>query len=254
MRHADQGNRRRVGSAPPLAKSCHPDADSHADFYDRAKSDTVGIVHPAGLASADFRISDVVCESESGKKPLSEGTRETTTRSSLEVSKAFTREENEGPEIPELPPVISVLDAGSKNYITATGAERLRSELEQLVTQRPKLMGKAADDAGARSQIAKLDQRVLQLEQSLQSIEIVARPASDFGLVRFGATVLVRDSTGEETSYRIVGVDEADPEGGSVSWISPIARALLNRRQGDRVPFKFPSGQETLEIIEVRYE
>jgi transcription elongation factor GreB len=71
--------------------------------------------------------------------------------------------------------------------------------------------------------------------------------------VSFGATVTVRRKDGE-ISYRIVGVDEADPDRGWVSWPSPIARALLQARLGERVSFKFPSGEETLEILEISYE
>ncbi len=63
----------------------------------------------------------------------------------------------------------------------------------------------------------------------------------------------VRDSTGEESTYRIVGVDETDFDRGWVSWQSPIARALLNARRGERVPFSFPSGEEELEIVAVSY-
>jgi transcription elongation factor GreB len=66
--------------------------------------------------------------------------------------------------------------------------------------------------------------------------------------------VTVRESDGSETSYRIVGVDETNADENRVSWMSPIAKALLNRKQGERIRFKFPSGEETLEIIEISYE
>jgi transcription elongation factor GreB len=73
-------------------------------------------------------------------------------------------------------------------------------------------------------------------------------------VVRFGAHVTVRESDGSETSYRIVGVDETDMDRNWVSWMSPIAKALLNRKRDERIRFKFPSGEETLEIIEINYE
>jgi transcription elongation factor GreB len=73
-------------------------------------------------------------------------------------------------------------------------------------------------------------------------------------VVRFGACVTVRESDGGEASYRIVGVDESDADKNWVSWMSPIAKALLNRKRGEQVRFKFPSGEETLEIIEISYE
>jgi len=66
--------------------------------------------------------------------------------------------------------------------------------------------------------------------------------------------VTVRESNGSETRYRIVGVDETDLDNNWVSWMSPIAKALLNRKPGERIHFKFPSGEETLEIKEISYE
>jgi transcription elongation factor GreB len=170
------------------------------------------------------------------------------------MSKAFTRDENEGPEIPDLPPLTSVLAPGAKNYITPAGAQRLRDELQRLVEgTRPQLFD-ARDDPDAKRQLARLDQRIRQLEESLQSAEIVGPPDSSENVVRFGASVTVRESNGEETTYRIVGLDETDAENNWVSWMSPIAKALLNRKKGERIPFKFPSGQETLEIKGIRYE
>ncbi len=77
-------------------------------------------------------------------------------------------------------------------------------------------------------------------------------PADD--RVRFGATVTVRDNAGEEMCYRIVGVDEADIDRDWVSWLSPIARALLNARRGERVRFKFPAGEKELEIVAITYD
>ncbi len=79
-------------------------------------------------------------------------------------------------------------------------------------------------------------------------------PSGDADVVRFGATVTVRRSDGSEDTYRIVGVDEIDLERSWVSWQSPIAKALLNARRGERVRFKFPSGEEELEIAGVSYE
>jgi len=92
------------------------------------------------------------------------------------------------------------------------------------------------------------------LEESLQSAEIIVPSAGPADIVRFGATVTVRESDGNEETYRIVGVDEADVDRGWVSWMSPIAKALLNRQRGEQIRFKFPSGEETLEILEIRYE
>jgi transcription elongation factor GreB len=170
------------------------------------------------------------------------------------MSKAFTRDENEGPEIPDVPPTASLIGPGEKNYITAQGAQKLRDELQRLLeVTRPEL-AEARDDPDAKRQLARLDQRIMQLEESLQSAEIVVPPSGALDIVRFGACVTVRESDGSETSYRIVGVDETNADENRVSWMSPIAKALLNRKQGERIRFKFPSGEETLEIIEISYE
>lgn len=171
------------------------------------------------------------------------------------MSKAFTREENDGPDIPELPPLVSALPEGARNYITADGAQRLRDELEKLVNEkRPALAAAGVDDPDAKRQLAGIDQRIYQIEQSLQSAEIVSHAEGSADVVRFGASVTVRESGGEETTYRIVGVDETDLEQNWVSWLSPIAKALLNARRGQQVQFKFPSGEEQLEIVSIFYE
>jgi transcription elongation factor GreB len=169
------------------------------------------------------------------------------------MSKAFTREDDNAPELPDLPPLTSALAPGAKNYITPAGAENLRAELQRLVeVARPEL-AEASDDPDAKRQLARLDQRIMQLEESLQSAEVVqSSGAAD--VVRFGATVTVRETDGTETSYRIVGVDETDMDRNWVSWMSPIAKALLNGKRGEQIRFKFPSGEETLEIVDIRYE
>jgi transcription elongation factor GreB len=170
------------------------------------------------------------------------------------MSKAFTREETDGPDVPDLPPLSSALSPGAKNYITTAGAQKLRDELQRAVEITRPSLASSSDDPDAKRQLAKLDQRIAQLEESLQSAEIVAPPDGPTEIVRFGATVTVRESDGSEATYRIVGVDEIDIDRGWVSWLSPIAKALLNSRRGQRVRFKVPSGEETLEIVDIRYE
>jgi transcription elongation factor GreB len=170
------------------------------------------------------------------------------------MSKAFTREENEGPDIPDLPPLTPVLAPGARNYITAAGAQKLRDELQRSVEIMRPSLASSPGDPDAKRQLARLDQRIRQLEESLQSAEVVTTTNGPADIVRFGATVTVRESDGNETSYRIVGVDEMDVDRGWVSWLSPIAKALLNGKRGERIRFKFPSGEETLEIRDIRYE
>jgi len=166
------------------------------------------------------------------------------------MSKAFTREDDADDE-PVLPAPVSLLPAGTKNLVTPAGAERLRAELARLGDERPPLFAKAAADREVKRELAQLDQRIRQLQASLAQAEIVPPPQAGATTVQFGSTVTVRDSRGEESVYRIVGVDEADFARNEVSWQSPIAKALLNAKLGQRVPFKFPKGATELEIIRI---
>ena len=168
------------------------------------------------------------------------------------MSRAFVRESDDRPEQP-LVRQPSALPEGAKNYFTPEGAARLRRDLQRLVEEeRPKLS--ALDNPEAKTKLLALEQQISLLEQSLQSAEIVPPPVGESDVVRFGATVTVRRADGEEDQYRIVGVDEIDLDRSWVSWLSPIAKALLNGHTGERVRFKFPSGEEDLEIVKVEYE
>ncbi|MDQ3120056.1 MAG: GreA/GreB family elongation factor [Verrucomicrobiota bacterium] len=170
------------------------------------------------------------------------------------MSRAFVRESDDRPEPPIARPG-SALPPGAKNYFTPGGANRLREDLRRLVEkERPALLARSPDPE-AKRRLLILDQHIQQLEESLLSAEVVTPPAASArGVVRFGATVTVRHSDGEEDVYRIVGVDEIDLERSWVSWASPIAKALLNANLGERVRFKFPSGEEELEILKIEYE
>jgi transcription elongation factor GreB len=170
------------------------------------------------------------------------------------VSKAFTREENQGPDLPEPLPTSSVLPPGAKNYITRAGADRLREELERLAQRdRPRLAAER-NDPEAKRQLARIDQRIFQIEQSLETAEVVSDRRGPAETVTFGATVRLREEDGQEVIYRIVGVDEVDVEQGWISWFSPIARALMNAKSGQHVSFKSPAGEQDLEILAVHYE
>lgn len=169
------------------------------------------------------------------------------------MSKAFTREDDlPEPSIPRRLP--TALPPGAKNYLTPDGARRMRAELAQLIeTERP-CVSALPDPGIVKEQLRALDERIDHLTQSLGSAIIVDPPAGPENRVRFGATVTVRERNGEESRYRIVGVDEADADRGWVSWLSPIARALVNSQLGQRVTLKLPSGGEELEIVAVHYE
>ncbi len=170
------------------------------------------------------------------------------------MSKAFTRDENEGPDAEELAPLASPLPPGATNYITRAGADRLRDELAHLVeTERPKLAG-AAKGTESKQRLSILNNRIFQLEESLSSAQVISHDPGPAPRVTFGAMVTVRDEPGERSTYRIIGVDETDIERGWVSWVSPIARALMNSKAGQTVRFKSPSGEQRLEIVAIDYE
>jgi transcription elongation factor GreB len=165
------------------------------------------------------------------------------------MSRAFVRE-SDVPQLPELPPLASPLPPGARNFLTTAGAARLRTELADLLdTARPRLAAAAPDDLDAKRELQLLHQRIRYLQASLRTAEIVAPPPPDAATVRFGAAVVVREPDATETVYRIVGVDEVDPSRGDISWLSPLARALLNARIGDRVTLSTPRGPRVLELL-----
>ena len=180
------------------------------------------------------------------------------------MSKAFTREQ-EGPEEDEPEPE-AVQPAGVKNYITPAGYARMKAELKQLLdVERPEVVGIVhwAASNGDRSEngdyiygkkrLREIDRRIRFLIKRMEIAEVVDTAGQERDQVFFGATVTVCDSTGAERSVSIVGMDEVDPARGRVSWVSPIARALLKARAGDTVTLRTPSGVEELDVVEIRY-
>jgi transcription elongation factor GreB len=180
------------------------------------------------------------------------------------MNKAFVKEsdgDDEELETPELP-------TGTRNYITPAGHKRLKDELLHLIdVERPEVVrtvswaasngdrSENGDYINGKKRLREIDRRIRFLTKRLDSAEVVdpaAREATD--QVFFGATVRYVTGEGRENRIRIVGIDEVDPGRGQVSWISPIARALIKAREGDSVTLKTPVGVETLEILEVRYE
>lgn len=179
------------------------------------------------------------------------------------MSKAFVRESEDDAQ--EAPETSASVPAG-KNYISRAGYARLRAELKQLVEcERPQVVSTVAWAAsnGDRSEngdyiygkrrLREIDRRVRFLIKRLEAAEVVDSAGRETEQVFFGATVTVRSAAGGERSVTIVGTDEVDPAKGRVSWISPIAKALLKARVGDVVPLRSPSGVEELEILEVQY-
>ena len=181
------------------------------------------------------------------------------------MSKAFTRE-TQGDEDEEeggLPP----LPAGSKNYITPQGFERLKSELLSLIDdERPKVVdivhwaasngdrSENGDYIYGKKRLREIDRRIRFLTKRMESAS-VTDPSVHFGSdqVFFGATVTYEDAQGQERTVTILGIDEADSLKGQVSWVSPIARALLKSRVGDVVKLQTPGGTQDIEVMQVSY-
>ena len=182
------------------------------------------------------------------------------------MSKAFTREtdtEDDDDGDAGLP----ALPAGAKNYITVQGYRRLRAELLQLIDQeRPKVVeivswaasngdrSENGDYIYGKKRLREIDRRIRFLTKRLDIAE-VTDPSVHHGSdqIFFGATVTYASARGGERTVTIKGIDEADSLAGEVSWISPIARALLKAREGDEVKLATPGGLETIEVLEVRY-
>ncbi len=183
------------------------------------------------------------------------------------MSKAFTKEsdaqadDDEGPALPPIP-------AGSRNYMTPVGYARLRDELLDLIdNERPKIVevvhwaasngdrSENGDYLYGKKRLREIDRRIRFLTKRLEIAEVVdplVHAGSD--QVFFGATVTCVDEEGVTSTITIMGIDEADSSRGQVSWVSPVARALLKSRVGDEVPLPTPGGVRSLEVLEVRYE
>ena len=180
------------------------------------------------------------------------------------MSKAFTKEadsdDDEDVGLPALP-------SGTRNYMTPEGYARLRAEfMELLDVERPKIVeivswaakngdrSENGDYLYGKKRLREIDRRLRFLTKRLDIAE-VADPSLHHGSdqIFFGATVTYANARGEERTITIKGIDESDSLKGEVSWISPIARALLKAREGDEVQLMTPGGLEKLEVIEVRY-
>ena len=177
------------------------------------------------------------------------------------MSKAFTKETDSDGDDDGADGASPPLPAGSKNYITPEGYARLRDELLQLMDEeRPKIVetvhwaAKNGDYLYGKKRLREIDRRIRFLTKRLEIAEITD-PSVHHGRdqVFFGATVRYVDETGEERSVTILGIDEAESAKSQVSWISPIARALLKSREGDVVKLVTPGGAHEVEILSVSY-
>src|SRR5438552_12293521 len=179
-------------------------------------------------------------------------------------SKAFVKETEDEPELTVDPPAIP---PGLKNYMTPDGHRHMQDELRRLLREeRPKVVGGVAWAAGngdrsengdyiyGKKRLREIDRRIRFLSKRLESAEVVdPQRQKNRDQVFFGATVTYADARGAERTVTIVGIDEVDLDRGQVSWISPIARALLKAQEGDVVELRTPAGTERIEVIEIRY-
>jgi len=184
----------------------------------------------------------------------------------LDMSKAFTRE-SDGEDDLDLEPAEIQTPAGTKNYITPAGYRRLKDEFAELwEVERPRLVDIVSWAAGngdrsengdyqyGKKRLREIDRRLRFLSRRLEQAEVVDNTRQDHDRVYFGATVTYADRAGNERTISIVGMDEVDPARGRVSWIAPVAKALLKAREGDVVTLRTPGGVEELEVLEIRYD
>jgi transcription elongation factor GreB len=182
------------------------------------------------------------------------------------MNKAFVKEsDNDDDE--EAAALAQAIPAGSKNYITPAGYQRIKDELLHLIdVERPEIVKVVhwAASNGDRSEngdyiygkrrLRQIDGRIRFLTKRMDSAAVVD-PSMHFGndQIFFGATVSYANAAGEQHTVTIVGIDELDPLKGKISWVSPVARALTKSREGDVVTLQTPLGPEELEVLSVSY-
>ncbi|MDX2223217.1 MAG: transcription elongation factor GreB [Rhodospirillaceae bacterium] len=182
------------------------------------------------------------------------------------MSKAFTKEPDA--EAEERDAEADTALPGGRNYVTPRGLALLREELDRLVrVERPKVVEVVSWAAGngdrsengdyiyGKRRLREIDRRVRYLIKRIESAVLVD-PArqTNRDQVFFGATVTYRDPHGATRAVKLVGVDEADLERGLVSWVSPIARALMKAEVGDTVEVRTPAGVDRIEVLEIAYD
>jgi len=183
------------------------------------------------------------------------------------MSKAFTRETDAADDEDDGDAGLPPLPAGARNYMTPAGYKRLRAELMQLLdAERPKMVevvswaakngdrSENGDYLYGKKRLREIDRRIRFLTRRLDIAE-VADPSVHHGSdqIFFGATITYANEQGEERTITIKGIDEADNLQGEVSWVAPIARALLKAREGDEVSMQTPGGTQRIEVLAVCY-
>jgi transcription elongation factor GreB len=188
------------------------------------------------------------------------------------VNKAFTREtDDEDDDGPERDESLSTLPPGTRNYLTPGGYQRLVDERKHLLTvERPAVTAvvswaagngdrsENADYTHGKRRLREIDRRLRFLTKRIENAEVIdpAAPRDQRSRERvfFGATVRYSTTLGEKHTVTIVGVDEIDLKAGHISWLSPLAKALMKSAVGDTVVLRAPGGDEELTVEEIRYE
>lgn len=184
------------------------------------------------------------------------------------MSKAFTKENDDAEDLSleEAQESQQISTPGGKNYITPQGIERLRSEWKKLMdVDRPEIVKVIQWAAGngdrsengdyiyGKRKLREIDRRIRFLTKRMENAEVIDPTAQNSDKVVFGATVTILDESGNERKYSIVGIDETDGKRGRISWISPIAKALLQKKVGDTATVRLPKGEEDFEIVKIAY-
>lgn len=165
------------------------------------------------------------------------------------MSKAFTKDDAFDVELLVVPR--APLPPGVPNYVTPRGLELLHAELSALDRERAALLLSDSDDRAA--QLNALGQRAAELEARIASGQLVDFHSQPQTEVRFGAWIRVRQGSGLEATYRIVGVDEANAASGLIAFTSPLARSLLGKRVGDVAELRTPRSTQELTLVALGY-
>ena len=185
------------------------------------------------------------------------------------MSKAFTKENDSPSDDSDHVREDSALAAlpNRKNYITPAGFKRLKDEHGKLLNQeRPDLVQVISWAAGngdrsengdyiyGKRKLREIDRRIRFLSKRLEIAEVIDPAQVKSNKIQFGATVTYQNEEGLKKTISIIGIDEIAPSEGKISWISPLAKVLLNQSAGDIVTFKSPRGEDELEILKVEYK
>lgn len=165
------------------------------------------------------------------------------------MSRGFVKEddlEHAGTDLPERPL------SEHPNYVTPTGLQQLQQQAADLEQQRLELAPRK-EDPSAQQQLARINRDLRYVQARLESAIPVDPAEQNRELVLFGARVTVEDENGDEHIFALVGEDEADIAAGKVSWVSPLARALIGHKIGDSVTWVRPAGNLLLDITDINY-